>query len=217
MLSTQDWDRDSATTAFGGPVEFEEQSTSTSSTHNSPTPLERDVELADSTDSDLACSIEEEIFLLHRHSRISPREKARTVVQLTAWPSGSLFSSGESDQEELPTTFIARTPNPPTSETPKGVDQLVTTLVLYSPSTGSSRDTSTASTPCGSPAYDHEDSPTRTVMASLIQDMLAIASIEHPVTIMTFLHALQAMHRELTLVLNADGLGQASSRYTTTE
>ena len=119
---------------------------------------------------------------------MSHAERARTVVQQTAWPSGSL--------SQLPTALVERTPDPPTSKGPEDVDQLVTTLVPYSPSTGFSPDTIATSTPCGSPVLDYEDSLTRTIMARLIQDLLAIASIENQATIRNFLPALHATYIE---------------------
>ena len=78
VLFIPDWDLDSATMAVREPVQTEEKTTCT---HYSPDPLERDLKLSDSTDPDISCSIDEEILLLHREAKMSPKEKAMTVVQ----------------------------------------------------------------------------------------------------------------------------------------
>ena len=54
----------------------------------SPPDLEADLALSDSTGSDLAHSVSEEILQLHKEGRMSPGERARTAIK-TVWPNFS--------------------------------------------------------------------------------------------------------------------------------
>ena len=55
--------------------------------------------LSESTDSDIACSIEDEILQLHRDARMIPGEWTKTAIK-TVWSIGHLFSSLEDRSPE---------------------------------------------------------------------------------------------------------------------
>ena len=100
ILELPDQD-DFSMTPMRGPSEPEELTIPALLGNASLPDLEVDLAMSDSTNSDLACSVGEELLQLHREGRMSPGERARTVIK-TAWPIEFLFSSPEERSTEEP-------------------------------------------------------------------------------------------------------------------
>ena len=169
----------------------------------SPPDLEADLVLSDSTDSDMAPSVDEEIQL-HREGRMSPGEWARTVIK-TVWPIEFLFSSPEDRSPEEPQLEQdTGTQDPPSSVVQESPDQGSTLLVPYSPSSSSSSDTASSS---GEDPRSQEPSVSDAITYIII-DLLSIAGNQDHFTSSKFLHTVETTHRELIFLLYTEGPGQ---------
>ena len=140
----------SSLTTSRGPSQPQELTTPALVGFESPPDLEADLALSNSTDSDNARSVQEEILQLHREAGMSPGERAKTVIK-TVWPIDLLFSSPEDRNPEEPQSNRDEgSLETPASVFPEISDKGTTLLVPYSPSDASSPISNTVSS-------SHED------------------------------------------------------------